>query len=51
MDEYIAKANIEHFKILLRTEADENKRRALNRLLAEEELKLFAALRGQDGRK
>ncbi len=51
MDEFIAKANIEHFKTLLRTELDENKRRILKRLLAEEELKLFAALRSGAGTK
>jgi hypothetical protein len=51
MDEFIAKANIEHFKTLLRTELDENKRRILKRLLAEEELELFAALRSGAGTK
>jgi hypothetical protein len=51
MDEFIAKANIEHFKTLLRTETDDNNRRVLNRLLAEEELKLFAALKCRGGRK
>jgi hypothetical protein len=28
MDEYIAKANIEHFKKLIEAETDENKRRS-----------------------
>jgi hypothetical protein len=41
----IAKANIEHFKNLLETESDPKKRRVLERLLAEEELKLAAALK------
>ena len=38
----IAKANIEHFKKLLETETDVNKRAVIERLLAEEELKLAA---------
>lgn len=41
----IAKANIEHFKKLLETESDSKKRGVLERLLAEEELKLAAALK------
>jgi hypothetical protein len=45
MDEFIAKANIEHFKALLATEKDEAKRKLLLQLLAEEEQKLAAALR------
>ena len=45
MDEFIAKANIEHFKEQLKTETDEGKRRVLERLLADEEQKLAAALR------
>jgi hypothetical protein len=45
MDEFIAKANIEHFKTQLKTETDEGKRRVLERLLAEEEQKLAEALR------
>ena len=45
MDEFLAKANIEHFKTLLRTETDESKRRIVQQLLADEELKLAAALR------
>ena len=51
MDEFIAKANIEHFKLLLKTETDEKKRRVLERLLADEELKLAAALKRKDERK
>ena len=45
MDEFVAKANIEHFKAQLKTETDEGKRRVLERLLADEEQKLAAALR------
>jgi hypothetical protein len=45
MDEFIAKANIQHFKGQLATEKDEAKRKLLLQLLAEEEQKLAAALR------
>ena len=45
MDEFIAKANIQHFKEKLATEKDEGKRKVLLQLLAEEEQKLAAALR------
>jgi hypothetical protein len=45
MDEFIAKANIEHFKELLATEKVEAKRKLLLELLAEEELKLAAAVK------
>lgn len=45
MDEFIAKANIQHFKELLATERNEAKRKLLLQLLAEEEQKLAAALR------
>lgn len=48
MDAEIAKANIEHFKKLLKTETDAAKRNVIERLLAEEELKLGAALRGRN---
>jgi hypothetical protein len=51
MDEYIAKANIEHFKKLIEAETDENKRRFLQRLLAEQQLKLAAALKRRNERK
>ncbi len=51
MDAEIAKANIEHFKKLLGTETDAPKRDVLKRLLAEEELKLAAALKGRNDRK
>lgn len=44
MDEFIAKANIEHFEKLLATETDAQKRCLLESLLAEEKLKLAAAL-------
>jgi hypothetical protein len=36
----IAKANIEHFKKLLETETDPEKRRTIEKLLAEHEAKL-----------
>jgi hypothetical protein len=42
MPEEIAKANIEHFKKLLQTEMDAKKRLVIERLLAEEEMKLAA---------
>jgi hypothetical protein len=45
VDEFIAKANIQHFKELLAKEKDEAKRKLLLELLAEEELKFAAALR------
>jgi hypothetical protein len=44
------KANIDHYKKLLETETDAKKRAHLERLLAEEELKL-AALKKQDKKK
>ncbi len=51
MDVEIAKANIEHFKKLLETEMDAAKQDVLKRLLAEEELKLAAALKGRNDKK
>ncbi len=51
MDAEIAKANIEHFKKLLEIEMDEGKRRVIRQLLAEEELKLTAALKERNDRK
>ncbi len=51
MDVEIANANIEHFKKLLETETDAAKRDVLKRLLAEEELKLAAALKSLNDRK
>lgn len=50
MPDWIAQANIEHFKKLLETETDPEKRRLIERELAEEEQKL-AALKRQDERK
>jgi hypothetical protein len=43
----IAKANIQHFEKLLETETDPKKRGVLERLLAEERLKLAAALKAR----
>ena len=43
MDEYIARANIEHLRKLLASETDKDKRRVLEQLLAEEESKLEKA--------
>lgn len=40
MDRTVAHLNVEHYKRLLETEADENKRTLLKRLLAEEEAKI-----------
>lgn len=40
MEKAIARHNIEHFRKLLASEADEAKRQTLLRLLAEEEAKL-----------
>jgi hypothetical protein len=45
MDQFLAKANIEHFKKLLASEIDAHKRLVLENLLAEEGSKLAAALR------
>ena len=50
MPDWIAKANIEHFKRLLETEKDPQKRAMIERELAEEEAKLDA-LRNQNERK
>ena len=47
----IARANIEHFIKLLETERDPKKRSVLERLLAEEELNLTAALKARSERK
>ncbi len=43
MDRTVAHLNIEHYKRLLATETDENKRKMLKKLLGEEEAKLAAA--------
>jgi hypothetical protein len=40
MDRFIARENVEHYKRLLTSECDEQKRRSVLRLLAEEEAKL-----------
>jgi hypothetical protein len=42
MPDWIAKANVEHFKRLLETEKDPRKRAVIERELAEEEAKLAA---------
>jgi len=42
MPDWIAKANIDHFKKLLETEEDPQKREMIKRELAEEEAKLAA---------
>ena len=51
MPEKIAKANIEHFKKLLETKTDAKKRAMIERLLAEEELKLAALKKRRSERK
>ncbi len=51
MPEEIAKANIDHFKKLLETETDPKKRAVIERLLAEEELKVATLRSAQPGRK
>jgi hypothetical protein len=48
MDEFIAKANIEHVKKLLASETDAHKRRVLEDFLAEEKSKLAAALKQRE---
>ena len=50
MPDWIAKANIEHFKKLLGTEKDPRKRAVIERELVEEEAKL-AAIKKQGERK
>jgi hypothetical protein len=47
MPDWIAKANIEHFKKLLETEKDPRRRAMIERELAEEEAKLAELLRKQ----
>ena len=51
MPEEIAKANIEHYKKLLKTETDVERRAVIERLMAEEELKLSAALKTRNERR
>lgn len=45
MDKSVADLNIAHFKKLLETETDANKRKTLMQLLAEEEAKLVSLRR------
>jgi hypothetical protein len=40
MDHAVARLNVEHYRRLLASETDEQKRRVLQKLLAEEEAKL-----------
>jgi hypothetical protein len=47
MSEDIAKANIEHFEKLLKTEADPKKRAVIERLLSAEKLKAAALRRAR----
>ncbi|WP_186294458.1 hypothetical protein [Bradyrhizobium guangdongense] len=42
MDRFIAEQNIAHYKRLLATELDEQKRQAIRHLLVDEEAKLHA---------
>jgi hypothetical protein len=51
MPEEIAKANIEHFKKLLKMEMDAKKRAVIERLLAEEEQKLTTLKRRRTERR
>ncbi len=51
MPDWIARANIEHFKKLLEKETDPRKRAVIERELAEEEAKLAALLKARDQRK
>jgi hypothetical protein len=48
MPDWIAKANIKHFKTLLETEKDPQRRSVIERELAEEEAKLALLLKKQD---
>jgi hypothetical protein len=47
MDKTVADLNIEHFKKLLAAETDPVRRRTIERLLAEEEVKLARAKAGK----
>ena len=51
MPDQIAKANIEHFKKLLETETNADKRAELKRLLAQQEQELAALLKKPNERK
>ena len=47
----IVQLNIEHYQKLLRTEADESKRRTIAKLLAEEEAKLVCRFHNSNHRR
>jgi hypothetical protein len=51
MPDWIAKANIDHFKNLLQTEKDPRRRAMIERELAEEEAKLAELLKKEGERK
>jgi hypothetical protein len=51
MPDWIARANIEHFKKLLETEKDPQRRAMIERELAEEEAKLAELLKKQGEKK
>jgi hypothetical protein len=51
MADWIARANIEHFKKLLEAETDSQKRAVIERELAEEEAKLSALIKNQGQKK
>lgn len=51
MDKFVARHNIEHFQELLRESNDEDERRRLMHLLAEEEAKLAKLLGDEKSKK
>jgi hypothetical protein len=51
VDRFVAQHNIEHFRELISKETDEGKRQVLQRLLAEEEVKLARAIEAEKQRK
>lgn len=51
MADFVARANIEHYRNLLAAEKDEAKRQTLLKLLAEEEIKLAAVLTAEKNKK
>jgi len=51
MPDWIARANIEHFKRLLETESDPQRRAVIEKELAEEEAKLAELLKRPDNGK
>jgi hypothetical protein len=51
LDRTVARLNIEHYRRLLATEADESRRQVILRLLAEEEAKLAGTAPGERKRK